>query len=248
MDHLIAPTAEELAAGAEHFRQTGWLLTRTLDDAGVAMLQGWVDEVASWPDDGDGWMHHRELTDDGETRDERPCGDEDPIVSSAEDERRQILERGGEHFHDRKELAPRSCVRSSVRGRDALNSASTNPVHELRWHVIKVEDEVLVEDAPAVRGAELVELGGGPHLSCHRGEGTPTTVPSGGHTPDAQAGVRTRGRRWKRRRKMLGRRVGGSSGTRAIDAVRARSCSMARRASRRAMGAPMQKCMPLPKA
>ncbi|MBX3314266.1 MAG: phytanoyl-CoA dioxygenase family protein [Actinobacteria bacterium] len=47
------------------FRATGWLLTRTLDDDGVAALRTWVDEVAAWPDDGDGWMHHRELTDDG---------------------------------------------------------------------------------------------------------------------------------------------------------------------------------------
>jgi hypothetical protein len=49
----------------DHFRRTGWLLTRTLDDHGVAELRRWVDEVASWPDDGDGWLHHRELTDDG---------------------------------------------------------------------------------------------------------------------------------------------------------------------------------------
>lgn len=49
----------------EHFRRTGWLLTQTLDDAGVVELRRWVDEVAAWPDDGDGWMHHRELTDDG---------------------------------------------------------------------------------------------------------------------------------------------------------------------------------------
>ncbi|MFN8017207.1 MAG: phytanoyl-CoA dioxygenase family protein [Acidimicrobiales bacterium] len=53
------------AAQAAHFAATGWLLTRTLDDAGVVELQGWIDEVASWPDDGGGWMHHRELTDDG---------------------------------------------------------------------------------------------------------------------------------------------------------------------------------------
>ena len=49
----------------EHFRRTGWHLERTLDDAGVERLRAWIDEVASWPDDGDGWMHHRELTDDG---------------------------------------------------------------------------------------------------------------------------------------------------------------------------------------
>lgn len=49
----------------DHFRDNGWLLARTLDDEGVAALRCWVDEVASWPDDGDGWMHHRELTDEG---------------------------------------------------------------------------------------------------------------------------------------------------------------------------------------
>ena len=57
---------DDLAAGVAHFRDQGWLLTRTLDgEASVARLQAWVDEVAAWPDDGDGWMHHRELTDDG---------------------------------------------------------------------------------------------------------------------------------------------------------------------------------------
>lgn len=52
-------------ADVEHFRATGWLLTQTLDEHGVAQLRSWIDEVAAWPDDGDGWMHHRELTDDG---------------------------------------------------------------------------------------------------------------------------------------------------------------------------------------
>ena len=56
-----APTPEQVA----HFRDTGWLLTQTLDATGVTELQGWVDEVAAWPDDGQGWMHHRELTDEG---------------------------------------------------------------------------------------------------------------------------------------------------------------------------------------
>ena len=49
----------------EHFRDTGWLLTQTLDPDGVAALRSWVDEVSTWPDDGDGWLHHREMTDDG---------------------------------------------------------------------------------------------------------------------------------------------------------------------------------------
>ena len=52
-------------AAVAHFAEHGWLLTRTLDADGVADLRSWVDEVASWPDDGDGWLHHRELTDDG---------------------------------------------------------------------------------------------------------------------------------------------------------------------------------------
>jgi hypothetical protein len=60
-----ATRAEQAADDVAHFRATGWLLTQTLDAAGVAELQGWVDEVAAWPDDGDGWMHHREATDDG---------------------------------------------------------------------------------------------------------------------------------------------------------------------------------------
>lgn len=60
-DVYDAPTAEAV----EHFRRTGWLLTRTLDDEGVAALRRWVEEVTSWPDDGGDWMHHREMTDDG---------------------------------------------------------------------------------------------------------------------------------------------------------------------------------------
>ena len=56
-----SPTAEAV----EHFTEQGWLLTQTLDAAGLAELRSWVDEVASWPDDGDGWLHHREMTDDG---------------------------------------------------------------------------------------------------------------------------------------------------------------------------------------
>ncbi len=55
------PDAEAVA----HFRDTGWLLTQTLGPDGVDALRSWVDEVAEWPDDGDGWLHHREMTDDG---------------------------------------------------------------------------------------------------------------------------------------------------------------------------------------
>lgn len=48
----------------EHFATHGWVLTDTLDDAGVAELRSWVDDIARWPDTGD-WLHHREQTDDG---------------------------------------------------------------------------------------------------------------------------------------------------------------------------------------
>ncbi|MEY2454741.1 MAG: 2-aminoethylphosphonate dioxygenase [Acidimicrobiaceae bacterium] len=41
------------------------MLTHDLDAAAVTDLARWVDEVSSWPDDGDGWLHYRELTDDG---------------------------------------------------------------------------------------------------------------------------------------------------------------------------------------
>jgi hypothetical protein len=49
----------------EHFVEHGWALTDPLDDAAVGQVQQWVDEIAEWPDDGDGWLHHRELTDHG---------------------------------------------------------------------------------------------------------------------------------------------------------------------------------------
>ena len=59
-------TRETIGAGVDHFREKGWLLTRTLEgETAVAELQAWVDEVAAWPDADGEWMHHRELTDDG---------------------------------------------------------------------------------------------------------------------------------------------------------------------------------------
>jgi hypothetical protein len=48
-----------------HFAEHGWLLTQVLDEAGVADLVRWVDEVSSWPDEGEGWLHYRELTAEG---------------------------------------------------------------------------------------------------------------------------------------------------------------------------------------
>ena len=52
-------------ADIEHFNRTGWLLTDTLDAAGVEELRSWMDEIAEWPEQGDGWMHHYVLTDEG---------------------------------------------------------------------------------------------------------------------------------------------------------------------------------------
>ena len=57
------------AGAVAHYRAHGWLLVDTLDAAGVAELRAWVDDIASWPDRddaaGDGWIHHRELTEHG---------------------------------------------------------------------------------------------------------------------------------------------------------------------------------------
>lgn len=68
VEHHDCPPHEAPAdthASITHFGERGWLLTPTLGTHEVARLQVWVDEVAAWPDDGDGWLHHRELTDDG---------------------------------------------------------------------------------------------------------------------------------------------------------------------------------------
>jgi hypothetical protein len=53
------------AAAIAHFNDTGWLLVPTLDERELGDLREWVDDIASWPDDGDGWLHHREMTDAG---------------------------------------------------------------------------------------------------------------------------------------------------------------------------------------
>jgi hypothetical protein len=50
---------------ADFFAEHGWILTQSLTPDEVALLVGWVEEVARWPDDGDGWLHHREMTDHG---------------------------------------------------------------------------------------------------------------------------------------------------------------------------------------
>ena len=64
---MLRPTLFDSATpdAVEHFTETGWLLTATLDGQGVRDLREWVDEVAGWPDQGDGWLHHREMTDHG---------------------------------------------------------------------------------------------------------------------------------------------------------------------------------------
>ncbi len=48
-----------------HFTEHGWVLTAPFDAEQTAALRRWVDEVAAWPDEGDGWLHYRELTDHG---------------------------------------------------------------------------------------------------------------------------------------------------------------------------------------
>ena len=53
------------ASSVDHFRTHGWVLTDTLGAEGAARVRSWVEEVASWPDDGGEWLHHRELTDHG---------------------------------------------------------------------------------------------------------------------------------------------------------------------------------------
>lgn len=58
----VYPTATDDAVA--HYQREGWLLTQTLDADGLTELRAWVDEVASWPDDG-AWLHHREMTDEG---------------------------------------------------------------------------------------------------------------------------------------------------------------------------------------
>ncbi len=55
----------DLRGVAASFREQGWVLTRTLEPDATATLQGWVDEVAAWPDEAGEWMHHREMTDHG---------------------------------------------------------------------------------------------------------------------------------------------------------------------------------------
>jgi hypothetical protein len=49
----------------EHFRTEGWVLTDTLDVGGLTALRAWVDDIASWPLEGDGWLQHQEMTNSG---------------------------------------------------------------------------------------------------------------------------------------------------------------------------------------
>jgi hypothetical protein len=58
----FAPTDPE---AARHFTRLGWVLTDELGASDVAAVREWVDEIASWPDVGGDWFHHRELTDTG---------------------------------------------------------------------------------------------------------------------------------------------------------------------------------------
>jgi hypothetical protein len=68
VDVSEAPRAVPVPIGADdvaHFAAHGWLLTEVLDEGGVADLVAWVEEIAGWPDEGDGWLQHREMTDHG---------------------------------------------------------------------------------------------------------------------------------------------------------------------------------------
>ncbi len=65
MPPVPSPVDTVDADAIAHFAATGWLLVSTLDGGGVRDLQRWCDDIASWPDDGDGWLHHREMTDEG---------------------------------------------------------------------------------------------------------------------------------------------------------------------------------------
>jgi hypothetical protein len=52
------------AGAVGFFAEQGWVLTRSLDDAGAEQLREWVDEVMLWPDEGE-WLHYREMTEAG---------------------------------------------------------------------------------------------------------------------------------------------------------------------------------------
>ena len=61
---VIATT--DVDAAAEHFAAYGWVHLRPADRAQLAdRLHGWAEEVSDWPDDGGGWLQHREMTDRG---------------------------------------------------------------------------------------------------------------------------------------------------------------------------------------
>jgi ectoine hydroxylase-related dioxygenase (phytanoyl-CoA dioxygenase family) len=58
------PFATDDRAAAAHFAEHGWALVATMDHDTAARVRTWVDDLATWPDDGD-WLHYREMTDDG---------------------------------------------------------------------------------------------------------------------------------------------------------------------------------------
>ena len=61
-----AAEPEELADGRRPLPPTGWLLTADpRRRRGGASCRRGSTRSRAWPDDGDGWMHHREMTDDG---------------------------------------------------------------------------------------------------------------------------------------------------------------------------------------
>ena len=48
----------------DHYAETGWVITDTLDASETETLRQWIDDVQTWPLVG-GWLHYREMTDDG---------------------------------------------------------------------------------------------------------------------------------------------------------------------------------------
>jgi ectoine hydroxylase-related dioxygenase (phytanoyl-CoA dioxygenase family) len=48
----------------DQFHRDGWLLTSPFFAQRVTDIRTWVDDVQSWPEDGD-WLHYREMTDRG---------------------------------------------------------------------------------------------------------------------------------------------------------------------------------------
>jgi hypothetical protein len=60
----LEPFAADDPAAAEHFDEHGWALVATMTEDEATRVREWVDDIGSWPDDGQ-WLHYREMTDHG---------------------------------------------------------------------------------------------------------------------------------------------------------------------------------------